>query len=54
VVGVVVKSTLQATHRDRYFVSAPVDIFFVGGSSFLLLGVILAFYTTERTDAAVG
>lgn len=35
--------------KSYYFVNAPVDFFFIGGSSFILFFAFLLFYTTNRT-----
>ncbi len=43
----------NARSQSRYFVNAPVDIFFIGGSSFLLFGALLLFYTDARTPQII-
>jgi len=40
-------------NRSLYFVNAPVDYFFIGGSSFLLFFSLLFFYTDVRTPEVV-
>jgi len=40
-------------NRSLYFVNAPVDYFFVGGSTFLLFFSLLFFYTEIRTPEIV-
>ncbi|MGD8885167.1 MAG: hypothetical protein PVF34_06065, partial [Gammaproteobacteria bacterium] len=39
--------------RNLYFVNAPIDFFFIGGSSFLLFAGLLLFYTDVRTPEVI-
>ncbi len=39
--------------KARYFVNAPVDIFFIGGSSFIAFLLFGLFYTDARTPAVI-
>jgi hypothetical protein len=43
----------NASNRSRYFVNAPVDFFFIGGSSFLLFAALLLFNTNTRTQEII-
>ena len=43
----------KSTNQKRYFVNAPVDFFFIGGSSFVLFAALLLFYTDVRTPEVI-
>lgn len=43
----------NAASQQRYFVNAPVDMFFIGGASFLLFAGLLLFYTEVRTPEII-
>ena len=43
----------QSEKQNRYFISAPVDFFFIGGSSFILFACLGLFYTEARTPVVI-